>query len=292
MRPLPRDVALLFVHALNPFGFAWNLRGNEDNVDINRNWIDFDAAAPDNPLYDKLHDVLCPARIDSRSLNAAAGAYGVLAERHGTWRMDDALTRGQYAHADGIHFGGHAPSWSRRILHGALPGMLRHVRQVALIDWHSGPVGDGELIFLCYSAPGTQAYQTAQAWWGRDSLDPDAIDRLWSGGRPSRHGLVFDGISDLLGRTALAGGVVEFCSARQQTGPAGALRVSMLERWLRFEGGQTSPEAKKFRKEIRSNYAPERASFREKAIDNALHVFDITLSGLAAQAGGEIQYSG
>src|SRR5260221_221039 len=41
-KDLPKGVAVLKVHAVNPFGFAHWLRVNEGNVDLNRNWIDFD----------------------------------------------------------------------------------------------------------------------------------------------------------------------------------------------------------------------------------------------------------
>ena len=36
---LPDDTGLLLVHAVNPYGFAWNRRVNEDNVDLNRNFL-------------------------------------------------------------------------------------------------------------------------------------------------------------------------------------------------------------------------------------------------------------
>ena len=34
----PDDVAVLLLHAVNPYGFAWDRRVSEDNVDINRNF--------------------------------------------------------------------------------------------------------------------------------------------------------------------------------------------------------------------------------------------------------------
>jgi len=37
--PLPKDTAVLHVHAVNPYGFAYLRRTNEENIDINRNWI-------------------------------------------------------------------------------------------------------------------------------------------------------------------------------------------------------------------------------------------------------------
>ena len=42
---LPPDTAALLVHAINPFGFAWLRRTNEDNIDVNRNWMDFEKGA-------------------------------------------------------------------------------------------------------------------------------------------------------------------------------------------------------------------------------------------------------
>ncbi len=36
----PPHTALILVHALNPFGFAWLRRWNENNVDLNRNFLD------------------------------------------------------------------------------------------------------------------------------------------------------------------------------------------------------------------------------------------------------------
>ena len=37
---LPGDTAVVLVHAVNPYGFAWLRRTNEDNIDLNRNFVD------------------------------------------------------------------------------------------------------------------------------------------------------------------------------------------------------------------------------------------------------------
>ena len=34
-RGLPSNAAIILIHALNPFGFAWRRRWNENNVDLN-----------------------------------------------------------------------------------------------------------------------------------------------------------------------------------------------------------------------------------------------------------------
>ena len=46
----PKDSQIVLLHALNPYGFAWDRRVNEDNVDINRNFVDF-MHPPQNKPY-------------------------------------------------------------------------------------------------------------------------------------------------------------------------------------------------------------------------------------------------
>lgn len=53
-------VALLLVHAVNPYGFAHLRRVNEDNVDLNRNSVDFAEAACANPAYLEVDPLLLP----------------------------------------------------------------------------------------------------------------------------------------------------------------------------------------------------------------------------------------
>ncbi|HOU65623.1 MAG TPA: phosphoenolpyruvate--protein phosphotransferase [Thermomonas sp.] len=53
-----QDVALLFIHALNPHGFSFGRRVTHENVDLNRNFHDFSRPLPGNPAYRDLHALL------------------------------------------------------------------------------------------------------------------------------------------------------------------------------------------------------------------------------------------
>ncbi len=57
---LPPGVAVVHVHAVNPHGFSHARRVNEDNVDLNRNFIDFGQALPVNADYADIHKLLLP----------------------------------------------------------------------------------------------------------------------------------------------------------------------------------------------------------------------------------------
>lgn len=279
---LEGDIAVMMVHAVNAFGFAHRLRCTQDNIDLNRNWIDHTKPTPANEIYRELHPLLCPADIGEAALTQAAEEVAERAKEYGQWTIDDALSRGQYDFADGYYYGGRKAAWPRLTLSRIVRDRLASARKVGVIDWHSGPVGDGELIYLCYADKASDSFARARSWWGESNLDDNEVDRLWGGRRPGRHGILVDGIAALLAPGAtLAGGVIEFCSAAPPDGPAGAFRIPMLERWLRFVAGFDAPQSAAIRDEIRHNYAPQRSVWEQRVIDNALEVYDATLTGLA-----------
>ena len=278
---LPPDTAALLVHAVNPFGFAWGLRATENNVDINRNFVDHSVPLPDNPLYEELHSFLCPKSLDDAAMQKILAEGTRFVERNGQWALEDAMSRGQYTHPDGYHFGGHAAEWSNTTMRHIVKTELSRTTRIGFIDWHSGPAGDGELIHLCFSKPDSAQFARAAHWWGREALDPKTVNSMWGSRRPSRRGIMFWGLEEQLGPHAqFAGAVIEFRSAMQKSNPSKAMRASLLERWLRFEAGLDAPDAQKYFDEIREDYAPRRKSWHTNVIRNALECYRTTLIGL------------
>jgi Protein of unknown function (DUF2817) len=160
-----KKVALLLVHAVNPYGFAHLRRVNEDNVDLNRNATDFGMAADSNPLYRDLDPLLLPATWPpADSDNAALKAY---IHKHGEQALRDGTSKGQYEVADGMFYGGNAPCWSTLQLRAILSTHVAHYDRLAWIDIHTGlgPYGHGEKIFMSEDAA---ELQRAREWWGSD----------------------------------------------------------------------------------------------------------------------------
>jgi len=108
---IAKDVALVFLHAHNPWGFAHRQRVTEENVDLNRNFIDHAQPRPANPGYDILHPGISPARWDEESVRGVFAALDDFRERYGEQAFSDAYNGGQYSHADGVFFGGHRAQW-------------------------------------------------------------------------------------------------------------------------------------------------------------------------------------
>ncbi len=141
------EVAVCLVHALNPYGFAWVRRVNEDNVDLNRNFVDFDAP-PTNEGYDRIADLLVPDTWDEATQASTLDALLTTAGEVGFDTFQQWITGGQYTHPTGLFYGGRGPVWSHRALVSMCDEVLAGRDRVAIIDLHTGlgPWGVGELI--------------------------------------------------------------------------------------------------------------------------------------------------
>jgi hypothetical protein len=145
---VPAGTAVLMIHAINPFGFAWNRRVTEDNVDLNRNWIDFGAPLPENRDYATLADAVCPAEWSEEAQRQSLGSMMQFIQSRGMPAYQQAISGGQYTHPAGLFFGGAGPTWSRRTQTEIFREKLSKASKIAIIDYHTGlgPWGFAEKI--------------------------------------------------------------------------------------------------------------------------------------------------
>ncbi len=155
---LPADTGALLIHAINPYGFAWTRRVTEDNVDLNRNFVDHDKGYPANEGYLAIAEAVLPRDWTEASKAETERVFAAYAQKHGAFGLQGAISGGQYSHPDGIFFGGHAPTWSNRTVRAIAREELSRARRVAVIDFHTGlgPFGHGELI--CAVSPGAKSF--------------------------------------------------------------------------------------------------------------------------------------
>jgi hypothetical protein len=180
----PAQTRVVLVHAFNPFGFAWVRRVNEDNVDLNRNFIDWSQPPPANPGYDELAQVLVPDSWDATTDATALSAIGDYTNRHGNEALVAAVSSGQYHHPTGVFYGGSGPVWSHRWLKDWTAGALDQCRRLVIIDLHSGlgPWGHGEHIIHAHGHE--PMFLRAQQRWGdqvRSMHDGDSVSAKLTG---------------------------------------------------------------------------------------------------------------
>ncbi|MGE0098180.1 MAG: M14 family metallopeptidase [Hydrogenophaga sp.] len=163
-------VAVLYIHALNPHGFSWVRRVTHENVDLNRNFQDFSQPLPTNPAYAEIHHLLLPDQWPPGAANQAA-VQAYIQER-GLARYQAAVSQGQHSHADGLFFGGTAPTWSNQTLRQVLRRYGRRAQQLAWIDLHTGLGESGVGERICACRDDAAALARARAWWGGDGKTP------------------------------------------------------------------------------------------------------------------------
>lgn len=143
MPNLPPDGAIILVHAMNPFGMAWLRRVNENNVDLNRNFLGSEeayAGAPES--YAAMNSLLNPESPPTYDFFRLRAACKVL--RHGMPAFRHAVTAGQYDFPRGLFFGGRQHEQETRRFQLYISGKLAHADRVVALDVHTGPGRFGE----------------------------------------------------------------------------------------------------------------------------------------------------
>jgi hypothetical protein len=167
-RQLPAGVALLLTHAINPHGFAWTRRVNEDNVDLNRNFGPQGVALPVNPGYADIHQWVIPEAFDGAQREAADAALEHYRVQHGDRAFSQAMSGGQFAYPKGLFYGGLTPTWSNLTLRALIDRQLAQAKRFCFIDIHTGlgPLGYGEPSYV--GDPTEAALAECRRWLGDD----------------------------------------------------------------------------------------------------------------------------
>lgn len=183
---LPDSCAVMLIHAINPWGFAWLRQVTEDGINLNRNFIDFSSALPDDTAYSTVADDVVPASLDAKILAQADDHLKAFIESKTEGVAEHLLASGQYSHPEGLFYGGSGPSWSRIVLESLVRDYdLAGRASLCVVDVRSGsgPFGYGGLSSAC--SPESRAARMARLWFGASVSDTLSVSTL----RPARYGL-------------------------------------------------------------------------------------------------------
>lgn len=134
----PDSLRYVLIHAVNPFGFSRLRRVNEDNVDLNRNFLPNQRDFIGAPVgYDRLDYLLNPASPPSRFEPFAVKAYRQIL-RTGLQPLKEAVAGGQYEYPRGLFYGGAGPCASTRIVQAEGDEWLGSAEKVVHFDLHTG----------------------------------------------------------------------------------------------------------------------------------------------------------
>ena len=148
-KQLTEHCSLMMIHGVNPYGFAWRRRVNENNVDLNRNFLDHTKPHPENAGYQTLAKLLEPSHWDAntaRQIGDALASAGRAQKDNPRW-LQSAWSGGQYEFPMGQFYGGLEPQWSNRVIEEVVTTTLAK-RDITWIDIHTalGEFGTGQCI--------------------------------------------------------------------------------------------------------------------------------------------------
>ena len=139
-----KDTGILIVANVNPYGMKYMRRYNENNVDLNRNfienWDNFDLSS--NKEYPKVVNFLQPEGKIGNAFWHEVGFYLSLAKEAiftGADTISNALLTGQYEYPEGVYYGGNGDEKSTTYLKGVFDDCLEsNYENIVHVDIHSG----------------------------------------------------------------------------------------------------------------------------------------------------------
>ncbi len=271
-----KGVAVLYIHALNPYGFSHIRRTTHENVDLNRNFHDFDQPLPVNAGYREVHPLLFPDSWPPDADNAAAVQSFIAARGEKAWQS--AVTGGQHEYPDGLFFGGAVPSWSNLTVRDVIRNHGRRAGRIAWIDIHTGlgPSGHGERIFA--ARDDAASVQRARAWWDGGGRTP--VTSIYDGSSSSAvlTGMLFNAVYDECPQAEYTGIALEYGTVPVLE----ALHALRAEQWLHAHP-EASPElAKQIKRQMLEAFYTDTDSWREQIVTQAREALMQAVDGLAA----------
>ena len=177
------NTGVLVVANVNPYGMKYLRRYNENNVDLNRNfildWNSFDLSV--NDKYPVVESFLGPTGEIGNALWHEASFYLSLAKQAltvGADMISDALLNGQYEYPQGVYYGGNGDEVSTAYLKSVfLDCLMGDYENIIHLDIHSG-YGPRYNMVIFNSQFDTMTEEETKAAFGYDYIiayDSDAF---------------------------------------------------------------------------------------------------------------------
>jgi hypothetical protein len=268
------DAAVVLLHAINPWGFAHRQRVTEENVDLNRNFVDHSVPYPANPGYAQIHPLITPHTWDDAAVAGVFDALQAFRERVGEQAFSDAYNGGQYGHADGVFFGGNRAQWGNRAFRAALRAHVGHASHAALIDLHTGIGPWLDHVFLCFHPPGSAAYERARRWWGER-----AVNRQGSTHKALAvyRGLLIDAFQAELPDAETTAVVIEFGTRSRPE----MQRANLALSWLRTHGARHPSHAAAVFADYVEAFYPSDPAWRQAVLEQSREFLDKAVLGVS-----------
>lgn len=261
---LPDDMAIVMVHAVNPWGMAWDRRENEDNVDLFRNFVYCDPPYGVNALYDELNDAINPVEWTGPLRDRADRRIAEFVADHGEDAFVSVVRRGQHDHPQGLTYHGRGPTWSKQRIDEVARRFIRPDTRVASLDIHTswGPLN--QCLAISYAPEGSLKLSRTRRWLGEDIYLPGADPLI-----PQHPFSPFEYLETLIPGVEVTAVIME-CGTYDGDMP---LECDRHSNFVFTRGDPTSEQGRRARQTMRRYCYPESAEWKAMAWQRGESIF-------------------
>lgn len=248
---LSSGVGFLFIHAINPYGFAHLRRVNEDNIDLNYNFGDHSNSYEDNPDYDLLADAIAPeSMVVLSNISSWTRLIWYLVKKKGKG-LEKAISGGQYTHLKGLFYGGRFETWSNKMIQNMAKKYLFAKKLIVIIDFHTGLGKFGNAEIMLDVPRNSNRYKRAEAIWGTEYLPKTPL------GVPLTRSLKL-AYPKMLPNSEVTAMSLEYGTFS----PLKVFQALRLENWLHHHSDKGHPKYDKIKSQLLRVFYPEQDAWR------------------------------
>lgn len=149
---LLENMGVLLIHSINPYGFKYNRRVTENNVDLNRNSsLTDELYSRVNEGYPKVYNFINPSgKVNTKSF---VNRFFILKAANEIRKasipvLRQAILQGQYKYPEGLYFGGQRLEPQIDSLKAVIASITEPYQTIMAIDLHTGYGERGRLHFF------------------------------------------------------------------------------------------------------------------------------------------------
>jgi len=219
-----------------------------------------------------LHDAIAPKDISPENVKKANAKLRAYRDAHGAFKLQEAISAGQYKHSDGLYFGGSRESWSARMLKDVFREELAGVERLIAVDFHTGLGEHGAAEMITEDLPGTPAYARAKKLWGDYVRSSEAGESLSA---------PLKGTIDAAIAAWMAGRELTFAALEVGTRSMRAVLSALRDdNWLHMHGRMDDTRAPAIKAAIRDGFYPETDQWKQSVYRHAQDVVGAAIRAL------------
>lgn len=275
---LRSDTRVVLIHGINPWGMSFGRRFNENNVDLNRNYLLGEDRSAVNKGYEKIQGWAEIKGLEDSDLAAACACGERLEADIGLTEMKILLSKGQTSSPKGLFFAGYGTCWSTLALHNIMRRVLYGAEQAIFMDLHTGlgPIGFADI--LSGYAPNSQEINLLGTYIGKAAFGEHRAKATGS----TPHGTLTYAINELFADIGIRGLHTSIeCGTQDLDIVLDALR---LETALHFHADKDHPKYDEIKRGLRDAFYVDTPEWKQSVVEQTLGYIEGAINCLANEA--------